>query len=288
MLQSMTAFGQSVSSDTPGEHKWEIRSVNHRHLDVSIRLPPPLRAIESAVKAKMSSRVHRGKLEVSLKLATASGASQRLIVDQQLLEQLVDAVAQINALPISTGKCDPVSLLQWPGLTSMDSTADDKLAKAVLDSFDMALEDFLQARKREGAQINTMLSRRADQLLVSIEQLRKQRPSVVQRQRKKLLQKLNQLQVEHNIARLEEELVYTAQRLDIDEELDRLQSHLQELSLVLARDEPVGRRLDFLMQELNREANTVASKSSDSETTKVSINMKVLIEQMREQIQNVE
>ena len=288
MLQSMTAFGQSVSNDALGEHKWEIRSLNHRHLDVSIRLPPPLRDIENAVKAKLSLLVHRGKLEVSLKLATASEASRRLVVDRQLLEQLLDAIAQVNALPISTGKCDPVSLLQWPGMTTIDATADDKLVKLVLESFDTALEDFLQARKREGVQINNMLSSRADQLAVSIEQLRKQRPSVVQRQREKLMLKLNQLEVEHDTARLEEELVYIAQRLDIDEELDRLQSHLQELSLVLARDEPVGRRLDFLMQEFNREANTVASKSSDSETTRASINMKVLIEQMREQIQNVE
>ena len=288
MLQSMTAFGQSVSRDALGEHRWEIRSVNHRHLDISIRLPPPLRAIESAVKSKVSSLVHRGKLEVSLKLATASEASQRLVVDQPLLEQLLDAIAQINALPISTGKCDPVSLLQWPGLATIDTTADDKLVNLVLGSFDTALDDFLQSRKREGVQINSMLCSRADQLSVSIEQLRKQRPSVVQRQREKLMLKLDQLEVEHDTARLEEELVYIAQRLDIDEELDRLQSHLQELSLVLARDEPVGRRLDFLMQEFNREANTVASKSSDSDTTRASINMKVLIEQMREQIQNVE
>ena len=288
MLQSMTAFGQSVSRNALGEHRWEIRSLNHRHLDVSIRLPPSLRAIESKIKAKVSLQVHRGKLEVSLKLATVSEASQRLVVDQQLLEQLLDAISQVNALPISTGKCDPVSLLQWPGLTTIDTTADEQLVSAVLDSFDTALEDFSQARKREGAQINDMLSSRAEQLAVSVEQLRKQRPSVVQRQREKLMLKLDQLAVEHDTSRLEEELVYIAQRLDIDEELDRLQSHLQELSLVLIRDEPVGRRLDFLMQEFNREANTVASKSSDSDTTRASINMKVLIEQMREQIQNVE
>lgn len=288
MLQSMTAFGQSVAHDAHGEHSWEIRSINQRYLDVTIRLPQPLRDIESAVNTRISQRVHRGKVEVTLKLSSASEIGDRLVVDQHLLHQLVEAVSKIDALPISVGKCDPISLLQWPGLSSMESTADDGLMHTVINSLDVALDDFLQARQREGVQIARMLGSRMDQLAQLLEQLREHRPNVVQGQREKLLLKLGQLDVEHDTARLAQELVYVAQRLDIDEELDRIDSHLQELSLILLRDEPVGRRLDFLMQEFNREANTIASKSSDSQTTKASIDMKVLIEQMREQIQNVE
>ena len=288
MLHSMTAYGQSVIQASHDEYKWEIRSLNQRYQDISVRLPEPLRIIESTIKKKVSSCVHRGKVEVSLNLTTATDTADQLVLNQNLLQQLVDAIAQVDALPVGTGKCDPVSLLQWPGLTSIESTVDDALIEAAVDSFDTALEDFLQSRKREGAQIASMLSTRAEQMSGLLKLLKEQRSSVVHRQREKLLLKLAQLDVEHDAGRLEQELVYFAQRLDIDEELDRLQSHLHELSLVLEREEPVGRRLDFLMQEFNREANTVASKSSDSETTRASIDMKVIIEQMREQIQNVE
>ena len=289
MLHSMTAYGQSQQvSASLGELRWEIRSVNQRHLDVVLRLPDMLRSIDAQVRDAIAACVHRGKLEVTLTFTEASVSQGELVVDQHLLRQLSNAIDEVQAVRIDAGQCDVMQLMQWPGLVRSSSTLPGDTASFVLDAFNAALDDFLQARSREGLQLASLLESRASQMSRLIAGLRTHRPAVVQRQREKLLDKLSQLDIEHDRSRLEQELVYTAQRLDIDEELDRLEVHLQELSDILTRNEPSGRRLDFLMQEFNREANTVASKSSDSETTARSIDMKVLIEQMREQIQNVE
>ncbi|MFK7997459.1 MAG: YicC/YloC family endoribonuclease [Granulosicoccus sp.] len=284
----MTAHGQSMTRFEDGELCWEIRSVNQRFLDVNIRLPEGLRSIDANLRELISSQVHRGKVDISLKIGGMSGGSDQLLVNINLLEQLSDAVDQVQNLRIDAGRCDPIALLQWPGMVSTQSRMDDAVAEAASESFKLALDDFVQTRMREGQQIATMLEDRAQQLSLIVEKLRQHRPEVVRRQRERLMDKLAQLDVEHDVNRLEQELVYSAQRLDIDEELDRLSVHLSEFAKILNRKEAVGRRLDFLMQEFNREANTVASKSSDSSSTALSIDMKVLIEQMREQVQNVE
>lgn len=289
MLQSMTAYGQSLHSCASlGELRWEIRSLNQRHLDISLRLPDLLRSIDAQVRETITKRVHRGKLDVTLSFTEPAESTGELVVDQRLLRQLSDAIDEVQAVRIDAGQCDVMQLLQWPGLLSASSTLHSDTTGLVIDAFHAALDDFMQARVREGRQLASLLESRAMKMSQLIADLRLHRPSVVQRQREKLLSKLSQLDIEHDPARLEQELVYSAQRLDIDEELERLEVHLKELSDILMRDEPSGRRLDFLMQELNREANTVASKSSDSETSARSIDMKVLIEQMREQVQNVE
>ncbi|MFK7859479.1 MAG: YicC/YloC family endoribonuclease [Granulosicoccus sp.] len=288
MLQSMTAFGQSLLSSEFSDFCWEIRSVNHRYLDISVRLPEELRSLEAAVRERISAQINRGKVDISLKITNASGGIGKLIVNQTLLQQISDAIDQVQSVRIDAGRCDPIALLQWPGMLSMQTAVDDEVNRMVLDLFELALKDFLKTRAREGEQIASMLNDRAVQLSQIVAKLRKHRPTVLQRQREKLSNRLAQLDIEHEVNRLEQELVYAAQRLDIDEELDRLDAHLSELANVLERKEAVGRRLDFLMQEFNREANTVSSKSSDSDTTAVSIDMKVLIEQMREQVQNVE
>lgn len=288
MLQSMTAFGQSLAATEHAELCWEIRAVNHKFLDVGVRLPEGLRPIEARMREMIAAKVHRGKLDVSVKFSAASGTGAQLALNQKLLAQLSDVIDQIQTVRIDAGRFDPVQLMQWPGLVSSDSALDNEVLQSALESFAVALDDFLRARLREGSQLGDMLGGRAAQLSRLVIELRDHRPSVVSRQREKLLNKLAQLDIEHELGRLEQELVYAAQRLDIDEELDRLDAHLHELSLVLERNEPVGRRLDFLMQELNREVNTVSSKASDSTTTATSIDMKVLIEQMREQVQNVE
>jgi len=170
------------------------------------------------------------------------------------------------------------------------SAADDqeRLGGEVLTALDAALDDFVAAREREGEQTARLLQTRADDIQQQVAQVRQHRPAVVERQRSKLIAKLNELDLQHDAQRLEQELVYTAQRLDIDEELDRLDGHIAELAKVLKRREPVGRRLDFLMQEFNREANTLGSKAADIDTTGASVEIKVLIEQMREQVQNIE
>lgn len=288
MLQSMTAYGQSRISSDFGDFCWEIRSVNQRYLDVNIRLPEGLRSIDASLREYISTKIHRGKVDISLKISNASEGADKVVVNQNLLEQVSEAIDRVQSVRIDAGRCDPIALLQWPGMVSVQTELDDSVTQAALESFKPAMEDFLETRSREGQQIASMLDDRATQLSQIVATLRKHRPSVVRRQRERLLDKLAQLDIEHEAGRLEQELVYTAQRLDIDEELDRLDAHLVELSRIMIRREAVGRRLDFLMQEFNREANTVASKSSDSETTTISIDMKVLIEQMREQVQNVE
>jgi len=288
MLQSMTAFGQAVTTAANVDICWEIRSVNHRYLDINTRLPKGLQSIDVTLRERCSAGIHRGKVDITLTIGHDSDTLDRLVVNQNLLRQLSEAIDKVQSIRIDAGRCDPVALLQWPGMINVHSVTDDAVVSAALDSFDSALEDFLKARSREGGRIAVALQERASGLSGIVATLREHRPGVVKRQREKLLGKLAQLELEHDAARLEQELVYAAQRFDIDEELDRLDAHLVEFSHIMDRTEAVGRRLDFLMQELNREANTVASKSSDTVTTAFSIDMKVLIEQMREQVQNVE
>lgn len=288
MLHSMTSFGQSVLESDWGEMSCEIRSVNHRYLDVGVRLPENLRALDARIREMMSSCVHRGKIDVAFKLSESAVGTQKLVVNEDMLQQLDDALKKVQALSPDAVQFNAIGLLQWPGVVSAQSTFSSELDDVAIETFELALNDFSSTRAREGMLIAAMLSGRATQLDQLIVELRKHRPSVVSRQREKLMAKLAQLDIEHDEARLEQELVYSAQRLDIDEELDRMKAHLHELSLVLERNDPVGRRLDFLMQEFNREANTIASKASDGATTAASIDMKVLIEQIREQVQNVE
>ncbi len=292
MLQSMTAFGQSQASPDDGldreDFSWEMRSVNHRYLDISVHLPAGFRAMAPAVRAKVTESVGRGKIDISLSLGAATKAREDIVVDKALLSQLKEAVDTVNNAGIETGVVDPVSLLKWPGLTSQNASLDTSSAAQALLAFDACLIDFKNTRAREGEQVELMLSARVNTISQLVSQLREQRSELVLRQRARLIEKLAQLDVAHDASRLEQELVFSAQRLDIDEELDRLDVHVLEFQKALLRDEPVGRRLDFLMQEFNREVNTVASKSSDSKTTAATIELKVLIEQMREQVQNVE
>lgn len=292
MLQSMTAYGQSLTSQidgsVPEEFTWEMRSVNQRYLDVSVHLPAGFRSMATEVRAKVAELIARGKIDISLTLGATTKAREDIVVDKALLSQLKEAIDIVRNAGIETAMADPVSLLKWPGLTQQDALLDTSIADKALLAFDACLIDFKNTRLREGEQIEFMLNARVTSISQLVRQLREQRSGVVQRQRSRLLDKLAQLDVDHDASRLEQELVYTAQRLDIDEELDRLDVHVIEFNKALLRSEPVGRRLDFLMQEFNREVNTVASKSSDSATTAATIELKVLIEQMREQVQNVE
>lgn len=288
MLRSMTAYGQSVLNTELGEFSWELRTVNHRFLDIGVRLPEELRSIENDIRALVSKAIQRGKLTIVLHYQSASASTEKLIINHGLLNQLKTAIDSVQQLRIDTGRCDPVSLLQWPGVVSVEHPIDDAVVIASMQTFQSALNDLQQTRQREGEKIATMLKTRADKISALVNDLQRHRPSVVQRQREKLMDKLNQFNVENDDGRIEQDLVFAAQRLDIDEELDRLSAHLLEFNDVLLREDAVGRRLDFLMQEFNREANTVASKSSDSDTTSISIELKVLIEQMREQVQNIE
>lgn len=288
MLRSMTAYGHSQLHNEEGEFSCEIRSVNHRYLDIGVRMDENLSVAESIIRDRVTSRLGRGKVEVTLKFSPVLPESSRLKIDVALLDELLAVISKATDRLSSNAPLDVVRLMQWPGVLTSEKYISKRSAQYALVVFDQALEDLIATRTREGEQLRAMLEERGFQLRDIVKILRDRRPFVVARQKDRLMAQLSQLDVDHDQARLEQELVYAAQRLDIDEELDRLEVHITELFNALTRDEAVGRRLDFLMQEFNREANTVASKSNDSETTKQSVNIKVLIEQMREQVQNIE
>ena len=288
MLRSMTAYGRSSSNNDSDVFVCELRSVNHRFLDVSVKLPESLRTQEAFIRERLSARLQRGKVEVSIRQSESAPQSSSIALNEPLLRQLAQAVNRVSELTGSAKLTDPLSLLQWPGVMVMDRQSRDSMTDSALAAFELAMDDFIETREREGMHIATLLGSKAQSILQLTHSVRNARPEVVERQREKLWVKLNALQSDYDSARLEQELVYAAQRLDIDEELDRLDAHVVELKKVLHRDESIGRRLDFLMQEFNREANTLSSKSNDSATTAASVEMKVLIEQMREQVQNVE
>lgn len=288
MLRSMTAYGCSSSINENDEFVCELRSVNHRYLDVSVRLPESLRSQEALIRERLSARLQRGKVEVSIRQSESAPQSSSMALNEPLLKQLAQAADRVSELTGSAKLTDPLSLLQWPGVMVVDRQSRDAMADSVLAAFELALDDFIETREREGVHIASLLVSKAQLISELIHNVRETRPEVLARQREKLLVKLDALETDYDSARLEQELVYAAQRLDIDEELDRLDAHVIELNKVVQRNEAVGRRLDFLMQEFNREANTLSSKSNDSATTAASVDMKVLIEQMREQVQNVE
>ncbi|NND89370.1 MAG: YicC family protein [Granulosicoccus sp.] len=286
MLRSMTAFGRSAQTSLHGEIQCELRSVNHRYLDISIRVPESLRDMESGIRDMLTSALARGKVEALVRVTESVDVSGKVIVDEAFLLELTKAASRVSSLTDTSCVIDAVNLLQWPGVVTVGRNT--VLTTDILPVVRQAVDDLLATREREGRQIAALLVARNEQIRNLVVLMRSHRPQVLRRQRERLLDKLELLASDVDEGRLEQELVYAAQRLDIDEELDRLDAHAEELLLVLHRDEPVGRRLDFLMQEFNREANTISAKSLDRKTTALAVDMKVLIEQMREQVQNVE
>jgi len=264
MLRSMTAYGRHELESGSGTLVWEIRSVNHRYLELGFRLPERLRSIEPKARELLGKRLKRGKVEAILRFTPSSTEEVELSVNRPLADALASEASRLAA-----------------GL-------DETLQASALDALQKSLEDYLDARGREGSKIETMLRERCDAIESIVVQLRKIRPAVIEKQQVKLRQRMEELAIDADAGRLEMELVLQAQKLDIDEELDRLDAHLGELRAILERKEPVGRRLDFLIQEFNREANTVGSKAADSDSTNCTVELKVLIEQMREQVQNIE
>ncbi len=288
MLRSMTGYGRHTLDTDLGEFSWELRSVNHRYLEVSLRMPEDLRGLEPQLREKIAACINRGKVEATLRLRANAGTLKEVAIDKPALQSLAQAIKVVESEISSTGPVDPLKVLQWPGVVGSGSDQQDAMAKFASETLDIALADLVATREREGEKTADMLRVRAEEIDVKIVELRDIRVAVVARQREKLLQRLKELDVEHDSARLEQEMVYVMQRLDIDEELDRLGAHVSELQKAIKRKGPLGRRLDFLMQEFNREANTIGSKANDLDTTGASVDIKVLIEQMREQVQNIE
>ena len=288
MLRSMTAFARQEQSSAWGTITWELRSVNHRYLETALRLPEALRGLETLVRERIGAALSRGKVEATLKLQAASAAPSAIALNLPVVQRLLEVAAELEHMIGPGTGLRLIDVLRWPGALNEAEPNLDDIRAAVLGGLDAALAELIATREREGQRTAELLQQRCEAIRVQVTRVRTRRPEVLSRWRDRLLSRLADISTDSDPGRLEQELVLIAQRLDVDEELDRLDTHLDEIQAVFARPEPVGRRLDFLMQELNREANTLSSKSADTETTRAAVELKVLIEQMREQIQNIE
>ena len=288
MSKSMTAFARETLTGDQGELTWELRSVNHRFLETFVRLPEDLRALEMRVRERIGARLDRGKVDASLRYAPAAAAAGELRINRRYLELLLAAGAEVGSRLGRMPAPEPFDLLRWPGVLEEQKPDLGPVQEQALALLDRTLSTLVATRAREGERLAGLIRDRCDRLLICVAKVRERMPQVMAEVRQRILDRLDEVRAELDPNRLEQELALLAQRLDVDEEMDRLQAHVQEVRAVVASDKPVGRRLDFLMQELNREANTLGSKSSDLEVTRLAVEMKVLIEQMREQIQNLE
>jgi uncharacterized protein (TIGR00255 family) len=287
MIHSMTAFARAESKGDHGTLCFELRSVNHRYLELSLRLPDELRALEPSLRERAGQRLARGKVEISLRYQRREGAVAPE-VNETALKALIAACRSVDHVTGHLTPLDALELLRLPGVLKAAENDSAALAEQALAAFDAALEALAKTRASEGERLAALILTRCDGCVEQSARARIRRPVVLKEQQDKLRARIAELGVAADPARLEQEIALLAQRLDVAEELDRLEMHLDEVRKVLGKGGGVGRRLDFLMQELNREANTLGSKSSDVETTRAAVELKVLIEQMREQVQNIE
>ncbi len=288
MIKSMTAFARSEKSDTWGALIWELRSVNHRYLDLHLRLPDDLRSMEGHYRELINAGLSRGKLECNLQYKADNTITGGIEVDIEFAKSITHACEQLNATLHQSSMINVIDILKWPGVVKEASLDMKPIADASEALLQQALAELVENREREGERLKVMIAQRSEAIGGIVKKMREQMPEIRENYRRKIVSRFDEIKAELDADRLEQELVYLVQKMDVDEELDRLESHVKELNDVLNRDEAIGRRLDFLMQELNREANTLGSKSADIRMTQASVELKVLIEQMREQIQNIE
>jgi uncharacterized protein (TIGR00255 family) len=284
----MTGFARSERATTAGLLAWELRSVNHRYLEVSLRLPEELRALEGDIRRTIGTAARRGKVEATCYLRPVAAAGRELTLDDVLLDRLVEHALSVRRRLGDAGRIGAMELLRWPGVVREAERDTAQLGPAALALLGETLAAFSGSRAAEGERIAEMLSSRAGAVARLVDGVAARLPEVQARIRAKMAERLAALDSEGNPERLEQEIAILVQKMDVAEELDRLKSHVTELTNTLGSGDAVGRKLDFLMQEFNREANTLASKSQDVETTRSAVELKVLIEQMREQVQNVE
>lgn len=284
MTKSMTAFARSES----GHISWEIRSVNHRYLEVGVKVPDAFRSLEIGLRNKLKARLNRGKIDCQLRIGHSQASEANLSIDEKLLEDLTGALATIIPKLETVAPVNPLEVLKWPGLLSEPTEDEESIKRTVVELFDTALAQLIEMRSSEGAELRKIILEKLADLRSIVDQAATEAPIISARQRDKMISKLNDLKIDADPGRIEQELVIMAQKSDVAEELDRLNTHIEEVSATLDSKEAVGRRLDFLMQELNREANTLSSKAVATNTTIQAVELKVAIEQMREQIQNIE
>ena len=284
----MTGFASADAASEPFRLAWEVRSVNHRFLDIHLRLPDELRSLETECRDIVAASIRRGKIDCTLKVGVSEGAESHYAIDSAALTELQGLVRQVVAALPDARPLSVAEVLRWPNVLKEPQLDHEALAEPVRDALRRAVASLAAARSREGERIAELLLKRCDAIDELLASIRPKLNDTEIRYRRKLEERLARLDVQAQPERLEQELVLLAQRLDVTEELDRLSGHVTEVRDVLARDEPVGRRLDFLVQEMNREANTLGSKSQDEDLTRAAVDLKVLVEQMREQLQNLE
>lgn len=288
MIRSMTGFARRECQGAWGTLTCELRTVNHRYLEVSLRLPEELKSLDNDMRQTIGAALRRGKVDANFYLKSAASAPRALQLNTALLDELLARATDVAQRIPNAAPLDPLELMRWPGVISEAELDAAPILAAAVELLREALGELHEMRCREGQRIRELLLARCTALRAQIEAVKARLPEVAQRLRERIIERIGQLGVAPDAERLEQELVMYAHKMDVDEELDRLAGHLDEVAAVLDSSEPAGRRLDFLMQELNREANTLSSKSQDAETTRAAVDMKVIIEQMREQVQNVE
>lgn len=287
MIYSMTAFARRELKAEWGTAVWEIRSVNQRFLETYFRFPEQFRGLEPVLRDRFRKRLQRGKVECALRFTTNDAAVGQFSLNENLAKQLLHAADWVQSHGQSTG-VNPVDILRWPGVMSAEEADMDQIQSQLLAEFDLCLQDFIDARGTEGTNMHSMLEQRLSGIEVEVAKVSEKMPEIVQWQKDKILNRFEEAQVELEPGRIEQEMIMLAQKMDVAEELDRLNSHVGETRKILKKGGAVGRRLDFMMQEFNRESNTLGSKSINTEITQSAVELKVLIEQMREQIQNIE
>ena len=284
MTKSMTAFTRLEKESV----SWELRSVNHRYLDVTIKMPERLRSLEVGLRTALKKHLKRGKVDCLLKIEAESNTVEALSLNEPQLLKLIEVVKRAESIAGMQNSANIIDLVRWPGVLQEQQVDLGELASSVNLGFEEALVSLIDMRAREGAELGRIILEKLTELEAIVAVVRGEVPIIAARQKQKILDRLSELSSGADENRLEQELVYLAQKGDVAEELDRLDTHIEEIRGALASDEPSGRRLDFLMQELNREANTLSSKAVAANTSIQAVELKVIIEQMREQIQNIE
>ncbi|MEM7281469.1 MAG: YicC/YloC family endoribonuclease [Pseudomonadota bacterium] len=288
MTKSMTGYARCETTTEGVSLTWELRTVNHRFLDVSFRLPEEFRLLETKFRERIGACLSRGKIDCGLRVRSDRVVAPDLVLNQDLADKVIAVTGALSKAMANPAQVDPIHIMRWPGVVSEAERDWAPIHESALSLLDETLSDLGAGRLREGQRLEAMLDQRCDDIVSIVAQVGARLPEVREQIRHKTLNRVQQLVAEPDMDRIEQELVLIAQKMDVAEELDRLNSHVAEAKDVLKRDEPIGRRLDFLMQEFNREANTLASKSQDAQCTKLAVELKVLIEQMREQVQNIE
>jgi uncharacterized protein (TIGR00255 family) len=288
MIRSMTGFARRERQGPWGALVCELRTVNHRYLEIALRLPEELKALDNDVRQRISAALRRGKVDANVYLKSSGSLQRKLEIDGALLEQLLARIEEVRARAPHAAPLNPMDVLRWPGVVREAELDAAPVMAAAIELLHEALQELNDTRLREGQRIREVLLARCETLRAQVQIVKSRLPEVAQRLRERIVERIAQIGAAPDTERLEQELVLYMHKMDVDEELDRLVGHIEEVTSALGSAEPAGRRLDFLMQELNREANTLSSKSQDAETTRAAVDMKVAIEQMREQVQNVE